>query len=334
MSRPGRLLELTQLLGGRRSRRVEELAERFGVSPRTVFRDLADLERHRIPIARDEYGYRLLEYATLRPLNLTAEERAILKVALANPVLRRQAALRRHLELLEAKLDAVSKAIEETPEALRLAGLDRSGSGAEAALEPLREAARRRVQVEILYTSLSGGTRRWRGLDPYEVFQRDAWYVAGRCHRNREVRIFRLDRIAGVREVGKPFQPIEHFDLQEYLRDAWTVYRGKKAITVVLRFLPAVAPLVEHGLHHPGEEVSKLVDGGIEYRVRLSHLDEIARWIVGFGGACQVVEPEALRERVADLADGSTVANRLRERPDGFDVVGAGRDLSGTDSDA
>jgi predicted DNA-binding transcriptional regulator YafY len=52
----------------------------------------------------------------------------------------------------------------------------------------------------------------------------------------------------------------------------------------------------------------------------LSHLDEIARWVVGFGGRIQVVAPEALRGRVREIAEGvvegaSRGPDRPRSRP-------------------
>lgn len=311
MARSGRLLHLVNLLSGPRARTVEELARRLEVSVRTTYRDLAELDRHRVPLARDERGYRLLEGATLRPLDLTAEERALLRLALENPALSGQPGLRRPLDRLRAKLDAVTAAVEETPEALRLTGVERSGVGGEAVMAELAAAIRQRRQVEILYSSLSGGTRRFRGVDPYRLFHRDGvWYLAGRCHVHDEVRTFRLDRIAEVRSLGLTFAELAGFDFGGYLEGAWSVYRGGRRHRIVLRFERGLAPLVTSAVHHEGEEVEELESGEIEYRVRLSHLDEIARWILGFGGRCRVVKPEALRRRVVGMAREAATVNR------------------------
>lgn len=73
---------------------------------------------------------------------------------------------------------------------------------------------------------------------------------------------------------------------------------------MLLRFPPELAPLVENARHHSGEELERTAEGEIEYRVRLSHLDEIARWVLGFGGRVRVVAPEALRGRVREIAEG------------------------------
>ena len=106
MNRPTRLVQLVHLLAGRRPRTVEEIAGHFEVSQRTGYRDFADLSRHGIPITRNEYGYQLLEGATLRPLALTAGERAALKLVLRSPAVRTAPDIGKAIEMVEAKLDA------------------------------------------------------------------------------------------------------------------------------------------------------------------------------------------------------------------------------------
>jgi predicted DNA-binding transcriptional regulator YafY len=303
LGRSDRLLELVQLLGGRRSRSLREIVERFDISPRTAYRDLADLSRRNIPVTLDDHGYRLVEGANLRPLNLSARERALLQLALENPALRAQPALARAVDLLRAKLEAVTHAVEETPQGLWLAGPDRSGIVPNEVTESLLRCVESRQAVEIDYVSLAGGKRRWRGLDPYAVFHRsEAWYVVGRCHLHDESRTFRLDRISGVRELGGRFDP-PGFALDAYLETSWGILRGQESFEVVLRFAPEVAALLEHARHHEGERRQRLPGGSLEYRVRVSHLDEVARWVVGFGGKCVVVEPEELRRRVREVAE-------------------------------
>jgi len=308
VSRPVRLLELVDLLASRRPRSISEIASHLEVSQRTVYRDIAELEQERhLPVVRDEDGYRLLETATLRPLNLTAAESAVLRLALDNPAIARQAHLAPTLRRLRAKLDAATAAGEgrAAPRTTRLAGADRTGASAQRVFGPLEDAVAERFEIELDYASLSGGTRRWRGVDPYCIFRREGtWYLAGRCHLRDEPRSFRLDRIAGVRRLGPRFEPPDGFDLGRYLDGAWGIFRGDGAHDVELRFSPKLAALVENARHHDGESWERLPDGSIGYRVRLTHLEEVARWIVGFGGDCRAVAPEELRERVREIAAG------------------------------
>lgn len=302
MNRPTRLVQLVHLLAGRRPKTVEEIAGRFEVSQRTVYRDFADLSRHGIPITRNEYGYQLLEGATLRPLALTAGERAALKLVLRSPAVRTAPDIGKAIEMVEAKLDAATRQAEETPSALTLAGPERSGAIPAGRTDLLRRAVSERTPVSIHYRSLASRHRSWRGVDPYALFHREAaWYLIGRCHVHGEPRVFRLDRIADARLLeGRFARPA--FDLDDHLRHTWAVYRGRELHSIAIHFDAALAPLIEEGVHHPGERVERLQNGDLEYRVDLSHLDEIARWILGFAGQARAVEPPALVRLVAAMA--------------------------------
>ena len=178
MDRPIRLIEILQLLGGRRSWRPAEIAERFGISERTAYRDLQDLSRlESVPITRDEHGYRLVEGTTLRSLALTATERATLKLLLQHPAFRDAADLTAGLE---RKLDVATRELEETPQALTLAGPERSGNIPKELLPLLEQAVRERKPISLLYRSLWSQRQAWRGLDPYAVFHREKHLVPGR----------------------------------------------------------------------------------------------------------------------------------------------------------
>lgn len=303
MDRPIRLIEILHFLGGRRSRRPAEIAERFGISERTAYRDIQDLSRlESIPIARDEYGYRLLEGTTLRSLALTATERATLKLLLQHPAFRDATDLTAGLE---RKLDVATRELEETPQALTLAGPERSGNFAKGLLPLLEQAVRERVPMSLLYRSLWSRRQAWRGLDPYAVFHREnTWYLVGHCHLRNEPRTFRLDRIAKARRLDGAFEP-PAFELNVFLQETWGVYRGRTLHEVVIHFDSSLAPLIEEGAHHPEERIEKMGNGALKYRVAVSHLDEIARWIVGFGGAARAVEPPALVARVVEIAGGT-----------------------------
>lgn len=307
LKRNVRLIEMLAWLRGIQFRTVAALAERFGVSERTVFRDLEDLEA-RYPLERNPEGsgYRMPRDAFLPAIALEIEEAALLRAVIGAPLLnRRGSAVARVARALEGKLARALTAFEETPVALRLAAVDRSGPQAEEILPALAEAIRRGRAVDIVYESLSGRDQRptHRGLEPWEVFHRGgAWYVVGLCRVHREPRIFRLDRISAIGLLDQPAARPQDFDLEGFLGGAWEVFFGRQRHEVVLEFAPALAPLVRNARHHEGETLRALPSGAHEYRVTLNALDEIARWVVGFGGAVRVVAPEELRRRVVHMA--------------------------------
>ena len=85
MRRAERLFALAEALRARRSGVTgEQLAERFGVSVRTIYRDLDSLKDASLPIHADRGrggGYALDRNYALPPVNFTAREAAVLSVA-------------------------------------------------------------------------------------------------------------------------------------------------------------------------------------------------------------------------------------------------------------
>jgi predicted DNA-binding transcriptional regulator YafY len=119
MSRAERLFGLAQYLDSKSGRTVADIAQRFGVSERTVFRDLASLEQQGVPLECLEGRYRILRAAS-RALALDSGELALVRVALANPGLARRGTLARSLAALLGKLDrALRRPRSVEPEAGR-----------------------------------------------------------------------------------------------------------------------------------------------------------------------------------------------------------------------
>ena len=308
-----RLLEMIHLLGGGRVWSVREFAERFDVSDRTVFRDLGRLEDSRVPIIREDGGYRLIADARLRPLNLDHQERAMLALSLKNPSLRANDLHARRADLVAAKLSAVSHG--EGGGHSALGGPERSGPVARAVIETIETAIDDGRSIEMLYVSLSSGARH-RVVEPWKLIHRDgAWYLAARCREHGDLRFFRLDRIESATRGEVVADRPDDQQLDKALSRSWSIYQGDALFEIVIRVDPEIAPLIEHARHHAGETCESLESGELEYRVQLAHLDEIARWILGFGGRARAIAPEQLRERVRELAKGALEVHTKRRGP-------------------
>ncbi|MCM2314793.1 MAG: WYL domain-containing protein [Thermoanaerobaculia bacterium] len=310
MTRAARLLRLVSLLDTRSGRTREQLAGELGVSERTLYRDLSGIEELGIPLVQLDGRYRLVDGASWRPLLLTVQERATLRLLLGTPALRREPAMRRRLESLASKLTA---AVDGAAEGVVLADLERSGPVLDTLVPAIEDAIARQQTLRIDYVSISSQSRRIRRVDPWALFHRgEAWYLAGRCHENGGPRMFRLDRVRAATATGDLFLRPENFDVEAWLRNAWSLFQGGDPREVVIEFEPDVASLVESARHHEGESVRILPGGAAEYRVTLAHVEEIARWIVTFGGKARAIEPEELVARVREIAEGVTNAHPSR----------------------
>ena len=112
MRRKSRLFALAEALRGRRTGvTAQELADRFGVTIRTIYRDLDALQDAGLPLKADRGrggGYALDKHYQLPPVNLTAREAALL-VALGRMAIDQR--LLPFVTPLEAALDKVRGAL-------------------------------------------------------------------------------------------------------------------------------------------------------------------------------------------------------------------------------
>lgn len=312
MPRADRLLAMVRILSGPCRHSLDQLSRELETSPRTIYRDLADVEARGIAIERVDGAYRLLDSAVIRPLQLTARERLVLTLALENPSITRQSAFRSALQQLRAKLSTTNDGASAAPLIL-LSGPDRTGSVPGEVVVAIERAIDEGHSISMLYASLSSKKVAWRGVDPWALVHRsETWYLIGRCHLHDEPRTFRLDRIESVLPIGTSFMRPSRFSASEWFRASWGALAGGDGEECVIVFEPDVAPLIEHARFHDSEEKRQLPDGRLEYRARVAPLDEIARWICGFGGSARAVEPLALVDRVRAIATGASRAHETK----------------------
>jgi predicted DNA-binding transcriptional regulator YafY len=55
---------------------------------------------------------------------------------------------------------------------------------------------------------------------------------------------------------------------------------------------------VREKVWHPSQSLQARTDGSLVLTVRVTHLLEVKRWVLSYGDACEVLEPEELRQEV------------------------------------
>jgi len=208
MRRADRLFRLVQLLRTSRVRTGASLAEELGVSVRTVYRDIRDLEHRGVPIEGEAgVGYRLARGHDLPPMTFTAAE--IEALVLGARMVRAWA----DDELGEAAEAALDKIREVLPTPLRpLAddttlfapyGLPRQRVPPE--LGPVRRAIRERRKLWLRYQSADGPPSE-RVIWPLGLFFWGArWSLSAWCELRQAARHFRIDRIELLDPLDESF---------------------------------------------------------------------------------------------------------------------------------
>jgi predicted DNA-binding transcriptional regulator YafY len=209
MRRADRLFETVQLIRGRRLSTAAFLADKLGVSERTVYRDVADLMAQGVPIEGEAgVGYRMGAGFDLPPLMFShAEAQALVaSVRLAQP--RLDAALAAQAEMALSKILAVLPlAARAAAESLAVyAPTVEFDPTTRAQLERLRLATEAHRKVTLQYQDAQGDASQ-RTVRPLGCFYWGAvWTLAAWCEQRQAFRSFRVDRIKQLQVLDEGFR--------------------------------------------------------------------------------------------------------------------------------
>ncbi len=309
MNRFDRITAILLQLQAKRLVSGPTLAEQFGVSLRTIYRDLRTLELAGVPlIGEPGVGYSLVEGYRLPPVLFTREEATALLTAekLAARLTDAPTA-----QLSGAAMDKV-RAVLRRPDRDHLEILaphirvlaPREPAGRPPAYQLLVTAVATRRVVHLRYQAADADAPTVRDIEPVSLYLSRVWHVVAYCRLRQTFRDFRLDRIDQVALRAEVFAPRPGALQQHWAAQAQRRPREK----VVLRFqAAAVPPASAQHLHDTkyqyGWAHEELVpDGSLELTLLIGDLPYLATWLLPYAGAITVVEPPALREHLRALA--------------------------------
>jgi proteasome accessory factor B len=286
---------------------AQDLADRIGVSKRTVYRDLDSMDSDAgLPIWQDGGRYGLESGAFLPPLALTLHEATTLFLAarlLAKVSDEHDTELIGALvkiaqilpPVLAAHIEATVDVFSRTPPNPRFTNVFRV----------LAEGWAKQRIVEIEYDAgvydSSKGSRKAKvhplAIEPSALTH--ALYLLAWDESRKARRTFKVERILTASLTPSTFEPVEGYSAAAELARAWDVMADEELLSVVIRFAPAVAKRAAETRWHPSQETELQTDGSMLWRATVAGLREIRIWIMGWGADCEVLEPAVLRDDVA-----------------------------------
>jgi predicted DNA-binding transcriptional regulator YafY len=323
-----RTLRLLSLLQNHRYWPGAELAERLGVSPRTLRRDIDRLRELGYPVSAHrgmDGGYQLAAGAALPPLVVDDDEAVAVAVAL-HTAAAAGAARAGEDTVAEASVRALAKLTQVMParlrrhvEALTAMTVPATwGSGATPPVAPgtltvIALACRDAERIRFGYTA-ADGTSTDRYVEPHRLVSLGGrWYLVGYDLSRLAWRTFRLDRIAGPpRGTAEPFRPrtLPAADAAAFVREnigsARTGYEVEVLMHAPADTVRAVigrwASVEDAG---PGSDASP---GRCRVRMTADSLDWPMMALGITGADFEVVSPPELTERVRDWGRRFTTA--------------------------
>lgn len=311
MTPTDRLLSILLALQARRWQRGEDLAAMLDVSLRTVYRDMQALANTGVPlVAVPGKGYSLDEGYFMPPLMFTADEAVMLLQGREDVVPpfgeRYAAAARTAARKIESVLPpALLEEAAVLQESLRFVPLNIfDHPDAQARLQQLRRALIEQRTVRFGYDDAQDGAAgdgsapaaAPRRVNPYGLVERGgAWYLVGYSHLRRDVRHYRLDRMADLQLEEATFERPPGYRLGKQAAAA------PREVTVRVRFEGAAARWVREA--PPAFAVEQEdVGAALHLTLRVQREAEVLPWLLGWGGHACVLEPASLRRRLAEEA--------------------------------
>ena len=303
------MLRLLSLLQTHRYWPGEELADRLGVSARTLRRDVDRLRELGYPVDASRGvagGYQLQAGAALPPLVLDDEEAVAIAVSL------RTAAGGGVGGIEETSVRALAKVIQVLPSRLRrrVDALHTytvpsfSGGGPQVdseALAVIAQACRDDERLRFRYTARDGEAT-GRLVEPYRLVSRGRrWYLVAWDVERHDWRTFRVDRLTDPVATGARFRP------RELPAEDAAAFVHERLAAVPTRYRVVV------DIHAPAAEVERQVStwGTVEpageascrLTMNVDTLDWPAFMLGSIGAEFDVVEPAELRDYLREMGE-------------------------------
>jgi predicted DNA-binding transcriptional regulator YafY len=315
VNRIDRLVGIVLFLQGRRVCRAEDIAAHFETSLRTVYRDIAALGEAGVPIVSEAgVGYSLRKGYHLPPVCFTAEEASALATGGALVEQMTDASLASAMRSALVKIRAVLPRAEQD----RVARVERGTlvrhmrsrqPDDSKLLVSLQEALAKGRVLRLEYRAGRTNEPTTRDVEPLGLthyFQH--WHLIAWCRLRGDFRDFRLDRIASATLLSETFAPREDFHIADYFARMEAKHTSGVRARIFFEARALDRARREWSLGLVAEEPSP--DGGATLTLSAGALEWFVHWLLSFGGATRVLEPEELRKLVIQAAENAANHHR------------------------
>jgi predicted DNA-binding transcriptional regulator YafY len=317
MNRIDRLAAIVIQLQSKRLVKAQEIADKFSIGLRTVYRDIKALNEAGVPVSGEAgVGYRLMEGYKLPPVMFSADEATALLTAgklmqsmsdetfsnhYTTALDKIKAVLRHaekdHLHEIENHIEVVSHPsfAYKKPTELHLTRI-------------LKAIASSSV-IQINYTSAGRNESISRNVEPIGIyFLGSHWYLIAFCRLRKDYRNFRTDKINRIAPTtDKIIQT--HPSLHSFLS---RITERKEVFKVVVEVNRDAARYLGDQKYYNGFVNEEILDNTVRMTFLTCSLAGFARWFMLYGDEARIVEPLELNDRVAEIA--GNILKKIQQR--------------------
>ena len=307
MNRIDRLTAILIHLQSKKIVTAGEIADRFDISKRTVYRDIRALEEAGIPIGAEAgVGYFIVDSYHLPPVGFSKEEASALLIAnkltekLTDKTLQKNlnAALYKIRSILNVSEKEFIENIDNHIEVFSSSPILNSNIP-EKIIDTILKGIDKKVALELVYNSFSKNEETNRTVEPLGICHYSFnWHLIAYCKLRNDYRDFRIDRIKNIK-LSDEFVSIEN---KPSIRDYFnTITSNSEVFLVKLLFDKDIISEISQAKFYYGFIDEQEVNDKIEMSFLSNSEDYIGRWIITLSDKVEIIEPESLKNVVVEM---------------------------------
>ncbi len=309
MNRIDRLTAILIQLQSKRVVKAEEIADRFEISLRTVYRDVKALMEAGVPIGSEAgKGYFVVDGYHLPPVMFSQEEASAMLTAgklvekLTDDSIRKayESALLKIKSVLNDPAKDYLENLQTSIQVFRMPD-QQSNSGNEYMADITKAVSYKQV-LAIDYASANTQEETSREVEPIGiVFYSGRWHLIAWCRLRNGYRDFRVDMIKTLTNTGVTFDGRSLMTLKQYFDSLAQAHEDMQKVVVL--FETKVSKYVRNVKYYYGFVSDEELEDQIRMTFLVPNLPGFCRWLMMYGSAVEIESPDSLRETMAQLIE-------------------------------
>jgi predicted DNA-binding transcriptional regulator YafY len=299
LNRIDRLHAILTHLQSKKRVTAQEIADRFNISLRTVYRDVKALDESGVPVIGEAgSGYSIMEGYRLPPVMFTQEEAAALMMGAKLAERLTDASVKKYYDAALFKIKAVLRGADkdhvenlDDQIAVMISTRNPQDESANQYLAALQKAIVEKKAIFLRYNSNNEETTE-RVVEPIGLCYYSAnWHLIGWCRLRGDYRDFRVGRIQRLQIKEESFEHKSHQSLQQYLDSMMSAY---DLYEVVIRVSKKVLKYLKEQKYYYGFLREEDAGDYIRMWFMIGSFESFGRWLLTFTDSVIAESPDQL----------------------------------------
>src|SRR6187402_2254361 len=296
MNRIDRLHAILTHLQSKKRVTAQEMADRFNISLRTVYRDVKSLDESGVPVIGEAgTGYTIMEGYRLPPVMFTREEASALLLGGKFAERFTDGAVKKNFSAALFKIKAVLRSSDKeyvdnlTDHIEILSHRPPTSEMPDQYLSLLQQAIAQKRIVDLQYHSNGKDEKTTRSVEPFGLlYYSAAWHLIAWCRLRKGYRDFRLSRMLKVDLQETFFDATLHPSVQEYIKQ---ITADHAVIEVIVHFDKRTVKYIREQKYLNGFVSEEDQGDTVRMKFMTSSVDYFGRWLLMFSSSVRIESP-------------------------------------------